>query len=417
MPDMDPLKLLKPNRFDVAAKHLYARYREEKYTADFGEKVYRMHLRYWNNFKELNDNSKNSYADFLSKFDDILDSIKIQGFNSSLGSLPLYDNCLINGGHRLAASILYNKEIKTHEGIESEGQLDCSSSMFLAKGLPQIYIDAMAEEYTRMAQNSLFITLFPSATYDADKMAVALSLIAKYCDIVYFKKIKWKNNAGLNLVRQIYLGEEWGLTWAEKYQGFARKAELCFTTRAPIYTLLIQPKELVNMINLKEEIRKIFNIGKHSCHINDTHAETVRLSRIYYNENSMHYINNSIESYYPDFERRFQIYEDYMKRNNLNTESYCITASSVLTIYGVLDSNDLDYLHFNADTINANEINTHNKEISNYCHSISEIMFDPQNYFWYNNMKVASLRTIMKLKAARGEAKDFNHLKVLKTLT
>ena len=414
---MDSINLLKANRFDIAAKHLYARYRESGYKTNFAEQVYKMHLFAWNNFNEIGDKNKNCYADFLKAFDKILDSIKINGYNSSLGALPVYENQLLNGAHRVAASILYNKHVIVREASEVEGQLDCSSSMFRSKGLPGKYSDAIAEEYVRLAKNSLFITLFPSASYDKDKTLKAFSLIQSCCDIVYSKSLSWKNNAGLNLIRQIYLGEEWGLTWKEKFQGFARKAELCFTTRAPIYTLLIQPKQSVDIVALKEEIRKIYKIGKHSCHINDTHEETIRLSRIYYNKNSMHHVNNSIENYYPSFEKRINAYNAYIRTNGLDTENYCITSSSILSIYGIHDSQDLDYFHFDENQINGAEINSHNNEIVNYRDTVDEILFNPSKHFWYNNTKIASYDTVLKMKKFRNEIKDVHHSKLLETLS
>ena len=61
---MNPLTLLKNNRFDIPAKHLYARYRDAGYGTSFGEDVYRSHLNAWNSFDELDNPNKNTYKSF-----------------------------------------------------------------------------------------------------------------------------------------------------------------------------------------------------------------------------------------------------------------------------------------------------------------------------------------------------------------
>ena len=57
---MNPLTLLKNNRFDIPAKHLYARYRDAGYDTSFGEDVYASHLNAWNSFDELDNSNKNT---------------------------------------------------------------------------------------------------------------------------------------------------------------------------------------------------------------------------------------------------------------------------------------------------------------------------------------------------------------------
>tara|TARA_Y100001938_G_scaffold151012_1_gene245087 strand:- start:2953 stop:4203 length:1251 start_codon:yes stop_codon:yes gene_type:complete len=414
---VNAIQLLKNNRFDIPAKHLYARYRDAGYDTTFGEDVYKSHLDVWNGFDELDNSNKNTYESFKSTFDNILDSISSDGFDSSKGTLPVYENFLINGSHRLTASILYNKEVETHEALENEGQLDCSSSMFASKGMTTFNLDAMATEYVRLVPNTLVVTLFPSATHDSDKIQSAWQLLNKTSDVVYVKSFDWKNNAPLNLIRQIYLGEEWGLGWSHNFAGFARKAELCFTTSAPVLSFLIVPHESVDIVQLKESIRTIFGIGKHSCHINDTHEETMRIARLYYNENSIHHMNNARHVHYNSFQCMFDYYKNYIRDNNLDPENYCVTASSVLSLYGLREGEDLDYLHRDLGVHGHYMIHSHNEELSKYTMGKDEILFNPKNHFWYDGVKVASLGVIRELKEKRNEPKDVVDIQLIKEVS
>jgi len=411
---MNPLTLLKNNRFDIPAKHLYARYRDAGYDTSFGEDVYASHLNAWNSFNELDNSNKNTYESFKSTFDNILDSISTDGFDSTKGTLPVYENYLINGSHRVAASILYDKEVETHEATENEGQLDCSSSMFASRGLSTFNLDAMATEYVRLVPNTLVVTLFPSVTHDNEKIQSAWELLNKTSDVVYAKSFDWKNNAPLNLIRQIYLGEDWGLGWPQNFAGFAYKAKLCFTTTAPVLSFLIVPHESVDMVQLKESIRNIFGIGKHSCHINDTHEETMRIARLYYNENSIHHMNNAKHVHYNSFQCMFDYYRNYIRDNNLDPENYCVTASSVLSLYGLREGKDLDYLHRDLDIQGHHMVHSHNEELSKYTMGKDEILFDPKNHFWYDGVKVASLGVIRELKEKRNEPKDVRDIQLMK---
>ena len=69
------------------------------------------------------------------------------------------------------------------------------------------------------------------------------------------------------------------------------------------YSLITSEKKLVS---LKEEIRSDFGCGKHSCHINDTHEETIQIARTYFNDNSIHRANKSNFIHYVKFQSQFE---------------------------------------------------------------------------------------------------------------
>jgi|2_EtaG_2_1085320.scaffolds.fasta_scaffold00945_12 hypothetical protein len=414
---MNAIQLLNYNRFDIAAKHLYARYRENNYDTSFGKDVYKNHLGVWNNFNEIDNPNKNCYEDFECEFHNILDSIKEKGFDSSLETLPVTNTmCLLNGSHRVAASILYDKEVECHitESLE-EGQLECSSHYFRSKGLSSPYLDSIALEYASLDVDTKVITIFPTGTVQ-NKMGEVLNILEKSCDIIHAKQFPHGNIGPLNVIRQLYLGEDWGLGWNENFAGFARKAELCFTNNSPIVTFLVKISDSNNPVELKEEIRSIFGCGKHSCHINDTHEETMRIVRVFFNDNSIHHLNNSNYIYYPNFQNQFEYYKRYISDNNLDPEKYCITASSVLSIYGLREGQDLDYLHSGDEIYGHADIHSHNQEIHNYTKTKDDIIYNPNNHFWYDGVKVASLSVIRELKEKRNEPKDIKDVELVESV-
>src|ERR1700722_10360375 len=105
-----PLNLVSAKRADLMAKYIYAKHREWKTSCSFGRGIYYRHLEVWNQFWEY-DPPKRDFKDFIMSFDDLLDSVKLKGFNSA-HPIPLGSNKNIcNGAHRLVSCLLYGKKI------------------------------------------------------------------------------------------------------------------------------------------------------------------------------------------------------------------------------------------------------------------------------------------------------------------
>ena len=403
-------------RIDIVAKFLYAKYRENGYNTNFALDLYERHLRVWNGFNEIDNESKNSFEDFLVTFHQILDSIKSIGYDDTLDTVPVTDDgFLLNGSHRVASCLLYDKPVSYHTTNDmSEGEYDCSSFYFRRLGLDEKYLDAMAVEYAKLKKNTYVVSLFPSAT-SMNLLDRAEEILTSESDLVYVKDIVCTNGA-LNIVRQLYLGEEWGGTWNNNFSGFLDKARLCFTSNYPMRVYLVELDDVEQAKTLKNKIRNIYGLGNHSCHINDTHAETLRLSRVFFNENSMHYINNSNMVYYPNFYSMLDYYSRYIKDNELDGEDYCVTASSILSLYGLREGNDLDYLTSGNAILGHSDIHSHNDEIQNYTVAIDDVLYNPTNHFYFDGIKFAGLNVIRELKNKRKEPKDFVDLELMETL-
>ena len=285
-------------------------------------------------------------------------------------------------------------------------------SNFVEGGLPKEYCDAIALEYCRLKPNTLIATVFPSAQGD---FAEAEKIINDLSDVFYKKSIYLFNNGPLNLMRQMYKGEEWGGTIRGGFPGLREKAFLCFQSNNPlaVYVITINKREEGQQI--KEKVRDVFGIGNHSIHINDTKEETLRLARCYFNKNSIHFMNNARYAYYSEFEEQLGYFKRHIAANNNDPEDFCITASSVLSRYGLRQGRDLDYLQSGTEEIVGHEeIHSHNKYgVGRYSTTYDDIIRNPRNHFYFNDVKYASLEIVKKLKEKRGEAKDMRDLDII----
>jgi len=411
----EPAKLVNYLRFDIPAKFFYAKNRHVD--SSFPTELYRHHLKVWNNCNEITNPRKSNFEAYVEEFDKILESIENTGFNKNTSYVPVYNNTPLNAAHRIAASILYNKNVFCRDSPVQEGQLDCSYNFFknrntyVPEGLQTKYADQIALEYCKLKKNTYIVSVFPSAIGQEEEIRRTIS---KYSNIVYDKRAFLRNYGPYNFIRTLYENEEWLGNYSNKFQGGAYKASLCYNRVDFTRIYLIEADNPNKLIELKNEIRGLFKIGKHSAHINDTHEETLRIARSIFNENSIHFLNNAKPEFMMRFENLFGEYKKWLLNSDFDTDDFCVGGSGTLSAYGLRDCRDIDFLHrekhFGA---NSSIISCHNKEIHNYNHKKDEIIFNPDNHFYHMTLKFASLDVIKQLKEKRAEPKDIKDVQLL----
>ena len=413
----DALSMLTPFRFDIAAKHYYAKYKDVK--SNFPLDLYLSHLQVWNNFSEFNNNNKQNKESFVSEFNNIIDSIEKDGFDESKSVVPIdkSTNSPLNGAHRIATCILKEKMVACCEAPSESGQLDCSyyffknRSVFVEGGLNQTYLDAMALNYAKLKNNTFMITLFPTALCKFEK---AREIIVNSTDVVCEKAVPLGKYGPFNFIRTLYDGEPWAGNWQVGFQGVNSKAEQCYNAQGPTYVFLVQTDDPDTLRTLKQNVRDLYNVGNHSIHINDYHYETIRIASAVFNQNSINFLNELKPTYLKNFELYFQKYKNWHAIGNHDQDDFCVDASAVLSAYGLRDCRDLDFLYAGEDiNTGLTEINCHNEELKYYRHHKDDIIFNPNNHFYYNGFKFASPEVIRQMKKNRSEPKDLVDVQLL----
>jgi hypothetical protein len=410
----NPKDLISTYRFDLIIKYLYSKSIINNYKTSYFKDMYKEHLYKWNGFKEYDNPNKNTFEDYDNEFNNIIESIK-NGFDPNISLVPIVDNkYIVNGSHRVAACLSLNKNVNCRESFEiSDGQKDCSwISLFSRLDISKSFSDRVALEYAMLKSNTFLVTLFPSANNNYQQPLDILNKIGK---VFYYKSINFSKNGPLNLMKQLYLDEEWATAY--NGLGYITKRDLCFTTEQPTYVFLVEFNSVQDAIDAKKEIRNIFNIGNHSVHVNDTHDETIRLSQYLFNDEGIHFLNNK-ESNNQDLDICLNEFKQIISSNNLNIDDYCITGSSILCAYGVRDFNDLDYLHSSKEVRDDKDlIHSHNNYgIGLYHLDYDEIIYNPNNHFYYNGVKFASLDVLKNLKVKRNESKDIIDIDIINKL-
>ena len=75
----------------------------------------------------------------------------------------------------------------------------------------------------------------------------------------------------------------------------------------------------------------------------------------------------------------------------------------------------MDYLHNGREIEGHPVIHSHNEYgVGKYSTEIDDIIYNPLNHFYYNDVKFATLDIVKKLKETRMEQKDINDLNLIK---
>lgn len=400
-----PLELLTPERFDLPAKIFYAQHRERGVESAFARELYHAHIAAFSGGTcQEGDGRKHGIDDYFSAFEELLDDVKTRGFDAQLSLVPVARNGVaIDGGHRIAAGIVHGRPVPVL-------QFDCPTNsfgfdFFRQRGLDEKWLDAMALEYCRQRPDTFVAAVFPSAV---GKEAEIRALLNRHGRLVYAKEVVLNRRGARNLICELYAGEPWLGDWRNNFAGADGKMEPCFRGDGPVRVYVFQAADLEAVRQAKVAIRDLFGLANHSVHINDTHAQTLQLGRLFLNANSIHFLNHAERRYFERFVRHLARYRSWLTASGHDPEHFCIDGSAVMAAYGLREAQDLDVLHFDEADFSAvmPEVNSHNPDAHHHTTTRDDIVFNPANHFHAFGLKFASLDVIRRLKAKRNEGKD-----------
>jgi len=411
-------RLLDARRFDVALKYLYAEARHLKIESDFARRAYLAHIGVFNGFNEGDKTGKSGPEAFVSAFDRVIDQIAATGFNGAVSSVPIDRNgVVIDGAHRVAACLATGEPVTClrlpMEAKVYDYRFFRDRQTFVKGGLEARYSDAAALAYGKLKTNTHIVSLFPAAVgRDDDVRAV----IERYARIVYAKECRIDRKAAPLLMRQVYELEPWLGDWSNNFKGAQNKGARCFATDGPLRALLIETDSPEALRACKSEIRALYPSGQDAVHINDTHVETVTLAKIYFNDNSLAFLNSARPQAYGPFNEQFALYRKVLKAGGYDTEKFCIEGSAIMGAYGIRSSRDLDYISLDnqAPDFGTKLIGNHASELKHHVLGRDEIIFDPANHFYFFGLKIATLDVLRGMKTKRAEKpKDFDDVALI----
>lgn len=395
---IDPKEFLSPERLDIVPKVLYIKNREEKINAPFFDEMYSEHIKAFNDF---NEDDKKSKEDFKNSFDNVIDSVKKNGFDKRKGLVPMTKNRVAgHGAHRIASAIYFNQPVFAE--INEEGKdVSYDYSFFKKRGLSEKFLDEIAFQYSKLKGKNLYFCIFWGTSFNKiNDSEIKDFLKKKNMKIVYGKQAELTEVGKKNTVIACYEGEKWLGSAKKGHPGAMNKASYCFWGSNKVKVFLLESENSKKVVEFKEDIRNYLGLDKHALHISDTQEESDRLCELFFNKNSLFFINNSEKAFSKDMG---------FKKDVRNKENLAITSSFVMDLFGIRESKDVDYISFKNGNVEG--IEDHNKYFSK--ERLKELIYDPENYFVFNGLKFLTLENISKFKEKRGESKDVRDVKLI----
>lgn len=397
--EVDAVRLLSARRLDIAAKVLFLDLWE--HCPKYAEKIYLEHVRAMTKGSFVEPySSKNSPESFVSSFLSLYESIKKEGYRENAGPVPVDRNFRPMGGaHRIAICMKLGIRVPVAI-LPVDAEYDIyDQKYFERQGMDEDVLDQIVRKYVSLSPRCICINIWPSAKGHDGEMD---DIIAQEFDVFYRKSVAFNETGAYYYLAQIY--EEY--SWAQKsdngFSGVYRKLMPCFPTFNPVRTVFADVDDYEKLPFVKERMRRLFNLEKHSLHITDNKDETVQMADIILSNNTIGFLNRCQAL---QFKNTFSLLE---KAKTLSDRGDTVFAGSiVMALYGVRKAEDLDYI------CREDDAESHNAYVGLYEHTKEELLCRSDLSFSFFGLRFLTLACIENFKKNRGERKDQEDIKLI----
>jgi len=412
---LKPTDLLITDRFDLVAKYIYAKYHINKYATNWHIELYKSHLESWVQFYNTQP-LKTKFKDWTSAFNKLIKNFKKNEFKKNR-PIPINNiGIAFDGAHRIGAALALDipVRVKVSRGTSTPNM---TYLKFRNKyHLDEKYLDHMAYEYTKLKPNARILTLFPSGN---EAQARIESILKEHGTIVFHKEIYFTQSGGIEYLHLLLDEDTPSRLHYGDYDISSSKAGIFFPGDIHplhIYLFEVNDPEMMGP-NIVELERKCLEISD-AIHLNVTHDHTVRNAATIFNANSISFLNRRKRKEFSNFERLFEKLHEFIAKYNIDREMLCVDTGSVLSAHGLRDCNDMDILHkipLPPEFINY-DIDSHNPHLHHHAVSLDEILFNPENHFYFRGIKFVAPELAEAMKKDRGSKKDLRDIELFHTL-
>ncbi len=398
-----PEKLLNPQRLDIAAKYLYLSYKDK--CKDWAERVYLEHIRAMtkNSFVEPYS-EKNSAQTFIESFNSLNDLMLEKGYSEQLSPVPVDKNYrIMDGAHRVAICLKYNIDIPICVyPIDADHDV-YDQAFFENSGMESSILDEIIFAYIQLSQKCACINIWPSAEGKDDEL---WGIISKEFKVIYKKNIPLNENGAFYYLAQIYKEYSWAQNSDDGFSGVYRKLMPCFPNFNPVRAVFVEVEDYDKLVEIKEKMRQLFALEKHSLHMTDNKEETLEMSEILLSDNSIHFMNqcNALE-----YKNTFKLLEG--AKGIMDKGTVCFTGSVVLALYGIRQANDLDYISYDDS-----DKESHNDLLQYYGLEKNDILYRRDLHFVFFGIPFLTIDRVRAFKANRKEGKDLDDIKLIQMI-
>ncbi len=323
---------------------------------------------------------------------------------------------IIQGAEQVAINLIFNKNVVC-EQLDEAIVLPASDmqSFLKEKGVDEDILDAMAFEYCKVHGKTHCVVIWPKGI---KYRGLAKEILAQYGQIIYSKTFTLKHEGPRIILKHIHDKAPHVVYHYPYYFNNVSKYEFC--------AILFQnPKGLDNMTECKQLIRNKIGLGNWVMHADDNNTHSIQTAKMVFSNNSIKFMNQASLKNFPNFQKLYKRYIRWIQHNQIQKDRFCIDHGSVLSIYGIRDCGDLDFVHDRCDhllkkdeshpfLVMEKDLNEHNKLYSNICPlSVEDVLYNPKNHFYYFGHKVLALPVLIDIKRKLNRPKDHTDLRLI----
>lgn len=287
---IEPQTLLTPARLDLPIKIKYIEAHEKGYDTNFFADMYDAHIRAFSggSYTEPDKPEKNSIAKYFKIFHELIEEIKNNGLDENISLIPVTrGNVIVDGSHRTSCAIYFNKKVPIVRYPDL--WTNFNSFFFEVKNLEPEYLDYATSVLVKLLNRPNFhVAIFWSRS-DLNRLPQAEKILSEETEVIYLKTFQSDFNFTRNLVVAAY-AENTKNSWLGRaedgFPGADVKAFNCYNENGKIIACFFYKKPSTDILELKQKIRNIFQVGNDSVHITDTDSEAKVLMQILLNRNT-----------------------------------------------------------------------------------------------------------------------------------
>ena len=392
--EIEPQKLIHSKRIDIIVKLKYIENVEKQLNCQYYNQLYKKHIEAFSGgtFIEYGSEEKNSIDKYIKTFNELITSIKVDGFDENKSLVPVgKENIILDGAHRTSIAIYYHKPLKII--ILKDKTIDFGANFFKERLLKIPYIEYIITEYCKLKENIFVFSIWPK-TNDRDTIE---KKITQNTNVIYSKELELTDNGYRNLMLQMYGKYNCGDNTQNHFESIYAEGE---NNKKKTKIYIVEATNKGEILELKEEIRNIGNKNQNAIYSTEDKEETIEMAEVLLNKNSLDFLNMAKSDKYESVYETIQLYKQQIEKYNLNPDEFIVDADSVLAVYGLKDEKKTSFLTYNQDyqKIENQCIKCNNENSDLYKETIAEIINNPKFYFYFLGVKFVDIKLIKRYK-------------------
>lgn len=414
--------LITSKRIDLIAKMKYVMSKDINYDGSFFSDLYDAHIDAYTcgTFVEKTQKeTKNTKQAYIDTFNFLIENIKRNGIDPNKSIIPVgKDNGIMDGAHRVSIAAYYDLDVP----IVRFNNLDANDDAFFFEKrlLKESYLNYLINEYCDLKENIYTACLWPIANQKENLHHLVDEKFMSCSKIVYKKKINMNIHMLRNFMIQVYSGFDWLGALDSHFFGASTYAEKVNDESGYLTLYILEGASLDKIKDVKNEIRELYGYGNSTMHISDTHEEAMSIIQMLLNDNSLHCLKYAEPDKYKKFNIDIENLKKEIKLNNISINDFVLDSGSILALYGLRETNDIDYISKNSFSFTNPKIQMHDE--SEYYYNVSkyDLLNNPENYLYYYGLKFVCISRLIEMKKKRydktNSSKDKEDIYLLNTL-